>query len=51
MRVARPCVGSLNFDWIDDRLAVGGRFPMEAAEQLARREGIGAVVDLRLESL
>jgi protein-tyrosine phosphatase len=41
---------SLNFDWIDDRLAVGGSFPMEAAEQLARSEGIRAVVDLRLES-
>jgi protein-tyrosine phosphatase len=40
---------ALNFDWIDDRLAVGGSFPMEAAEQLARRERIGAVVDLRLE--
>jgi predicted protein tyrosine phosphatase len=40
----------LNFDWIDERLAVGGRFPMEAAEQLARREGIGAIVDLRVES-
>jgi protein-tyrosine phosphatase len=41
---------SLNFDWIDERLAVGGRFPMEAAEQLARRERIGAIVDLRVES-
>ncbi len=40
---------ALNFDWIDDRLAVGGRFPMEAAEQLARREGIAAIVDLRVE--
>lgn len=40
----------LNFDWIDEWLAVGGRFPMEAAEQLARRERIGAVVDLRVES-
>ncbi|MGZ6133165.1 MAG: protein-tyrosine phosphatase family protein [Myxococcaceae bacterium] len=40
----------LNFDWIDERLAVGGRFPMEAAEQLARWEGIGAIVDLRVES-
>ena len=41
---------ALNFDWVDDRLAVGGSFPMEAAELLARREGIRAVVDLRLES-
>jgi protein-tyrosine phosphatase len=40
---------SFNFDWIDERLAVGGSFPMEAAEQLARQERIGAVVDLRNE--
>jgi len=40
----------LNFDWIDERLAVGGSFPMDAAEQLARREGIGAIVDLRVEA-
>ena len=40
---------AFNFDWIDDRLAVGGSFPMEAAEQLARQERIGAVVDLRNE--
>ena len=40
---------AFNFDWIDDRLAVGGSFPMEAAEQLARQEGIRAVVDLRIE--
>ena len=41
---------AFNFDWIDQRLAVGGRFPMDAAEQLARREGIGAIVDLRVEA-
>ena len=40
---------TFNFDWIDDRLAVGGSFPMEAARQLARQEGIGTVVDLRNE--
>jgi protein-tyrosine phosphatase len=40
----------LNFDWIDERLAVGGSFPMDAAEQLARRERIGAIVDLRVEA-
>src|SRR5262249_29937827 len=34
---------------VDQHLAVGGRFPMEAAEQLAKREGIGAIVDLRVE--
>ena len=38
-----------NFDWIDERLAVGGSFPMDAAEELARREGVRAVVDLRIE--
>src|SRR5262249_43676676 len=41
---------ALNFDWIDGRLAVGGCFPMEAAEQLAKREGFGAIVDLRVET-
>jgi predicted protein tyrosine phosphatase len=41
---------TFNFDWIDEWLAVGGSFPMEAVEQLARREGIRAVVDLRIES-
>ncbi|HZJ54595.1 MAG TPA: dual specificity protein phosphatase family protein, partial [Myxococcaceae bacterium] len=41
---------AFNFDWVDERLAVGGRFPMEAAEQLARREGMGAIVDLRVET-
>ena len=40
----------LDFDWVDQRLAVGGRFPTEAAEELARREGIGAIVDLRIEA-
>ncbi|HET9158911.1 MAG TPA: dual specificity protein phosphatase family protein [Myxococcaceae bacterium] len=40
---------ALDLDWIDERLAVGGSFPMEAAEQLARREDIRAVVDLRIE--
>jgi protein-tyrosine phosphatase len=38
-----------NHDWIDERLAVGGSFPMEAAEHLARLEGVGAIVDLRVE--
>jgi protein-tyrosine phosphatase len=41
---------AFNFDWIDDHLAVGGSFPMEAAEILARRERIAAVVDLRVET-
>jgi len=39
----------LNFDWVTGPLAVGGSFPMEAVEQLAKREGIGAIVDLRVE--
>src|SRR5215475_14945877 len=39
----------LNHDWVDPRLAVGGSFPMDAVEQLAKREGIGAIVDLRVE--
>jgi predicted protein tyrosine phosphatase len=41
---------ALNHDWIDERLAVGGRFPMDAVERLAKWEGIGAIVDLRIES-
>jgi len=41
---------TLNFDWIDERLAVGGSFPMESAETLARQERIGAIVDLRVEA-
>ena len=40
---------AFNFDWIDELLGVGGRFPTEAAEHLARQEGIGAIVDLRVE--
>ena len=39
----------LNFDWVTGPLAVGGSFPMEAVEQLVKREGIGAIVDLRVE--
>ena len=41
---------AFNFDWIDERLAVGGSFPMDAAEQLARRERIGGIVDVRVET-
>lgn len=37
------------FSWITDRLAVGGRFPSERAEELARAHGIRAVIDLREE--
>jgi protein-tyrosine phosphatase len=39
-----------NFSWIDDTLAVGGSFPSERAEGLAREHGIQAVVDLRGEA-
>lgn len=38
-----------NLDWITPELAVGGSFPTERAEHLARDHGIGAVVDLRAE--
>jgi predicted protein tyrosine phosphatase len=39
-----------NLDWITPDLAVGGSFPTERAELLARAHGIGAVIDLRAES-
>lgn len=38
-----------DFHWLTDRLAVGGCFPAERSDQLAREHGIGAVVDLRAE--
>jgi protein-tyrosine phosphatase len=38
-----------SFDWLTEGLAVGGCFPVEHAADLARRHGIGAVVDLREE--
>lgn len=38
-----------DLDWITDDLAVGGCFPPGSAAMLARRHGIGAVVDVRLE--
>lgn len=40
-----------NFSWITDQLAVGGSFPAERAEQIARDHGIAAVVDLRQEAM
>jgi hypothetical protein len=40
---------SPNFHWLTDQLAVGGCFPIEGAERLAREHGISAVVDLRAE--
>lgn len=42
--------GRLNLDWITPGLAVGGRFPIEAAEHLASQLGIRYVVDLRVEA-
>jgi protein-tyrosine phosphatase len=38
-----------NFDWINDQLAIGGRWPVEAVEELVRRERVRAIVDLRIE--
>ncbi|WP_224367969.1 protein-tyrosine phosphatase family protein [Hyalangium versicolor] len=39
----------LNFDWLTPQMAVGGRFPIEAAEHLVSQLGIRYVVDLRVE--
>lgn len=39
----------LNLDWVTPLLAVGGSFPIEAAEHLAQQLGIRYVVDLRVE--
>jgi hypothetical protein len=44
------CAWQPTFDWIQPDLAVGGWFPIEHAQTLAREHGIGAVVDLRSES-
>lgn len=38
-----------DFHWLTEHLAVGGCFPMERVEQLAREHGIGAIIDLREE--
>jgi protein-tyrosine phosphatase len=38
-----------NLSWITPALAVGGRFPMEAARYLAEQLDIRCVVDLRIE--
>ncbi|MCY1074975.1 protein-tyrosine phosphatase family protein [Archangium lansingense] len=40
---------SLNLNWVTPELAVGGRFPIEAAEHLARRLAIRHIVDVRRE--
>jgi hypothetical protein len=39
----------MNFSWITDHLAIGGRLPARAAETLASGLRIRAVLDLRLE--
>lgn len=38
-----------DFHWLTDDLAVGGCFPIERADELAREHGVCAVIDLRLE--
>jgi protein-tyrosine phosphatase len=40
---------ALDLDWPTPQLAVGARYPAEAAAMLARELGIGRVVDLRAE--
>jgi len=47
--VSPSMLPSLNFHWVDAQLAVGGSWPIEAVELLARRERIRAIVDLRAE--
>lgn len=42
---------TLNFDWITPLLAVGGSFPADATETLAREHGIAAVIDARGEAV
>jgi protein-tyrosine phosphatase len=44
-----PAMPRLNFDWVTEQLAVGGQFPREGVEVLARAHGISRVVDLRGE--
>jgi protein-tyrosine phosphatase len=41
---------SLNLDWVTPALAVGGRFPVEAVEHLARSLSIRHIVDVRREA-
>jgi predicted protein tyrosine phosphatase len=40
----------LDLSWVTPQLAVGGCYPIEAAEHLARALGVGHVVDLRVEA-
>lgn len=41
----------LNFDWITPHLGVGGSFPEQAIEALARDHAIAAVIDARAEAV
>ena len=41
---------ALDLDWVTPSLAVGGRFPIEAAEYLATELGVRHVVDVRVEA-
>lgn len=38
-----------DFRWLTENLAVGGCFPIERSDELAREHGVGAVIDLRQE--
>jgi hypothetical protein len=40
---------SPDLHWLTDHIAVGGCFPIDQADALARAYGIGAVIDLRSE--
>ena len=40
----------LDIDWITDDLAIGGCFPLQAAERLAREDGVRHIVDVRQEA-
>jgi len=39
-----------NLSWITEELAIGGSFPAERAEALARDHAVRAVIDLRIEA-
>lgn len=39
----------INFSWITPSMAVGGRFPLDAIEPLAKKFGISHIVDVRVE--
>jgi len=39
-----------NLDWLTEDLAVGGSFPAGRAARLEREHGVGAVIDVRVET-